>query len=46
VAAAITYWPFSMARARSSTSQWSRPVGTVKFDGTIVTTAPRSASAR
>jgi hypothetical protein len=31
--AASTKAPVSMARARSSTSQWARPVGTVKAEG-------------
>ena len=45
-AAAITQAPFSMARARSSTSQWSRPVRSVNTAGTAITAAPASASAR
>ena len=32
---------FSIARARSSTSQWSRPVSSVNAAGTVITRAPR-----
>ena len=44
--AASTHAPLSIARARSSTSQWSRPVRALKSDGTASTSAPASASAR
>ena len=43
---ARTQAPFSIARARSSTSQWSRPVRSVKLAGTVRTSAPASASDR
>jgi hypothetical protein len=43
---AITYAPFSIARARSSTSQWSRPVCSMKPAGTVNTFAPSTARAR
>ena len=43
----VPHWPaastktwFSMARARSRTSQWSRPVATVNAAGTTTTSAP------
>ena len=39
---ARTNAPFSMARARRSTSQWSRPVRSVKFAGTVRISAPAS----
>ena len=39
-AGAMTKAPFSIARARSRTSQWSRPVASVKFAGTARSTAP------
>ena len=45
-AAAITHAPFSIARARSRTSQWSRPVRSVNTAGTASTPAPASARAR
>ena len=32
---------FSIARARSSTSQWSLPVSSVNAEGTVITVAPR-----
>ena len=35
-----------MARARSSTSQWSLPVKSVKAAGMKTTSAPRPASCR
>ncbi len=44
--AATTQAPFSIARARSSGSQWSRPVRAVKTAGTASTSAPARASAR
>ena len=37
---------FSIARARSSTSQWSRPVAVVKAEGTAIRRAPRRARIR
>ena len=37
---------FSIARARSSTSQWSRPVVIVKAAGTVISCAPASARIR
>ena len=37
---------FSIARARSSTSQWSRPVAAVKAEGTASRRAPRRARIR
>ena len=37
---------FSIARARSSTSQWSRPVVGVKAEGTVISRAPRRARIR
>ena len=40
--AATTKAWFSIARARSSTSQWSRPVSRVKAAGTVSSRAPRS----
>ena len=40
---AITNTWFSIARARSSGSQWSLPVGAVNADGSVTTFAPRSA---
>ena len=43
---ARTYAAFSIARARSRTSQWSRPVRSVKLAGTVRIVAPASASAR
>ena len=45
-AGAMTNDPFSMARARNSTSQWSRPVASVKLAGTAMITAPAAASSR
>src|SRR5581483_6075209 len=44
--AAATYSWFSIARARSSTCQWSRPVGVVKCAGTVTSSAPSSARIR
>ena len=38
-AAATMNSPASIARARSSTCQWARPVGTVKAAGTAITSA-------
>ena len=44
--AAITNAWFSIARARTSGSQWSRVVGTVKAAGTVRIRAPSTASSR
>ena len=41
--AAITKAWFSIARARSSTSQCASPVTRVKFAGTVIARAPRIA---
>jgi hypothetical protein len=45
LAATTKHWS-SMARARRSTYQWSRVVGTVNAAGTVTTRAPRAASSR
>ena len=44
--AAITNAWFSIARARTSVSQWAAPVTLVKAAGTMITRAPRSARIR
>ena len=44
--AAITKHWFSIARARSRTSQWSRVVVSVNAAGTVSTFAPRTARMR
>ena len=41
-AATMKHWS-SIARARSSTSQWSRVVVAVNAAGTVITLAPRTA---
>ena len=43
--AAITKTWFSMARARSRTSQWARPVAAAKAEGTTMTRAPARSGA-
>ncbi len=43
--ATTKHW-FSIARARSSGSQWSRVVGSVNALGTVMISAPRSARIR
>jgi hypothetical protein len=45
-AGASTKAPVSMARARISTSQCAAPVGRVKAEGMVMTSAPATASAR
>ena len=44
--AAITKHWFSIARARTRISQWSRVVARVNADGTAITSAPRMVSIR